>query len=82
MATIPSWLMAIIKLAVQIGSPYLLELVKKWFSKLPVEVVEIINELINGIKNPAIPTRNAKKAAAFKLKRCQGVACAPEVKKD
>lgn len=77
----PSWLIPLIKLAIQIGSPYLLELLKKWISKLPVEVIAIINELIGDIKNPDIPNSVAKQAASQKLKdHCEGVACESEIK--
>lgn len=82
MATIPPWILALVKMAISIGSPYLLDLLRKWFTKLPAEVVEIINDLIKGLLDPTVNNRVAKKAAAFKLKRCTGVACKPEIKKD
>lgn len=78
----PSWLMVLLKLAIQIGSPYLLELVKKWAAKLPAEVIQIINDLIGSIKDPAVPNSYAKKIAKKRLKdHCSGVACAPDTLK-
>lgn len=81
MSQIPSWLLALIKLAIQIGSPYLLDLVKKWIGNLPAEIVDIINELIKNIKDPAVSTRDAKRNALEKVKECSGVACPPQTKK-
>lgn len=77
----PSWLIPVLKVAISIGSPYLLELIKKLIAKLPAEVVEIINDLINGIKSPTIDTRQARAEAKARFKRhCDGVGCSPETK--
>lgn len=81
MSAIPSWLYTLIKLAIQIGSPYLLSLIKKWLGNLPEDVVKIINDLIDGIKNPDVPTKEAKTLAKAKLKQARfGVGSAPDTK--
>lgn len=77
----PSWLLPILSLAIKIGSPYLLELLKKWIKNLSPEIQAIIDELINGIIDPKVDTKEAKRTAALKLKKhCDGVACPPETK--
>lgn len=76
MSQIPAWLLALIKLAIQIGSPYLMDLIKKWFKNLPQDVIDIINSFINGIKDPTIPNRNVRAKARGELKSyCTGVGC-------
>ncbi len=67
MPTIPAWLYSLIKMAIQIGSPYLLTLIKKWIGNLPADVVALINDLIDGITNPAVSTREAKIIAKSRL---------------
>lgn len=77
----PGWLSVLLPMLIKIGSPYLLELVKKWVKSLSPEVQAIIDELINGIVDPKIDTKEAKRVAALKLKNhCDGVACPPDTK--
>lgn len=82
MASIPSWVWVILKIAAQLGSPWILETLKKLISGLPAELLDIINGLIGDIKNPSVPNKVARQSALAKLKKCQGVACAPEIKND
>lgn len=78
----PVWLWPILKLAISIGSPYLLNWIKEKFKNLPVEVIDIINELIKSILDPKVSTKEAKRHAKSKLKACVGVACPSETKSD
>jgi hypothetical protein len=79
----PAWLFQLIKLAISIGSPYLLAAISKWVGNLPAEVQQIITDLINSIKDPTIPNRVAKAQAKRQLKaHCEGVACQTEIKSD
>lgn len=82
MASIPSWVYALLKLLISIGSPYLLALVKDKMKNLPAEVVDLISELIKNIIDPKIDTKEAKRVAARKLEACTGVACQGDIKKD
>lgn len=81
MSSIPSWLYVLIKLAIQLASPAILELVKKYASTLPAELVDIIDDFIDSLLNPKVSNSVAKKAALGKLRECQGVGCAPKLKK-
>lgn len=80
MPVIPEWLYQIIKLAIQIGSPYLLQLIKGWFKNLPPDIVKIIEELINALKNPTVSNSTARKTARYKFDECLGVGCPPKTK--
>lgn len=82
MASLPSWLIPLIKMAISIGSPYLLKLIQGWIKNLPPEVLDIINELIKALTDPTVSNKEAKRAAKAKLKACTGVGCAPETKRD
>lgn len=83
MGSIPVWLYQLLKLAISIGSPYLLNIVKDWVKKhLSPEILDIINEFIKAILDPTVSNREAKKIAKRKLKECTGVACPPETKRD
>lgn len=79
---IPSWAYQLIKLAISIGSPYLLELIKKLFKKLPAEVLDLIDELIKSLLHPDVDNKEAKRAAHSKLKSCTGVGCPDTLKND
>lgn len=80
MPAIPLWLLAIINLAIKIGSPYLLKQIEKWAKVLPDEIRVIIAELIKNLKDPMVSNEIAKKDAIKKVKQCVGVACPPETK--
>lgn len=82
MGSIPGWLQLLIKLAIQLGSPALLEFIKKYMSKLPSEIVKLIEDLIAALLDPKSSNSVAKKTAMRKLKKtCDGVGCAPKLKK-
>lgn len=76
----PSWIVPLIKMAISIGSPYLLQLIQKWIKGLPPEILDIINELIKSLTDPKVSNSTARKVAKQKLKECTGVGCAPETK--
>lgn len=77
----PAWVSALLPLLIKIGSPYLLELFKKWVKSLSPEIQAIINEVINGIIDPKVDTREAKKRALVKLKEHRhAVADVPDTK--
>lgn len=80
MPAIPAWLYQLIKLAIQIGSPYLLSLIQKWVKTLPSDIVKIITDLINAIKNPAVSNSMAQKIAMARFHECVGTACPPDLK--
>lgn len=81
MAAIPWWLKIIIDLAIKVGSPLLLGWIKDKIKSLPDEIRKIIEELINGINDPDVDTKEAKKEARNAFKReCSGVACPPDLK--
>lgn len=67
MASIPSWVYILIKVAIQIGSPYLLGLVQKLIGNLPPELLQIIQDFINSLKNPFASNSTARKTAMFRL---------------
>ena len=81
MPQIPSWLYALIKLAIQVSSPFLLEVIKKYATKLPAEVIDLIDDFIDSLLNPKVSNSAARKSAIGKLKQCKGIACPPELKK-
>lgn len=78
----PTWLIPLIKLAIQIGSPYLLGLISKWIGGLSPETQQFIADVIAGFKNPHIPNSDVKREAHARLKACVGVACEPDTKND
>lgn len=80
MNALPGWLYQLIKLAITVGSPYLLKAIQGWIKNLPADVIQIINDLIKSLTQPNISNSIARKTARNRLKQCQGVGCPPEVK--
>lgn len=83
----PGWLSFLISLAIKIGSPYLLEYVKKWSDKISPDVMLIINELLDALRGAKLNVSDAKeikKVAMRKAKRAikarRGVGSPPETK--
>lgn len=73
----PSWLIIIIiQLAVKFGLPQLIKL----FPKLPVEVVQIVNDLLAKLADHKEEKVSMKKEAVVKIKECLGVACPTDIK--
>lgn len=82
MGAIPTWLQIILKLVIQIGSPYLLDYLKKLMKNLPADIVAIIDSLIKGLKDSNTPNAEARRSAKSALKKyCDGVGCPVEPKK-
>ena len=69
----PNWLLPLIKLAIQIGSPYLLSLINSTVAKLSPAIQEIIQELIDALKNPTASNSAAKKMAVHKINGLVGM---------
>lgn len=74
----PTWLInALVGIAIKIGVPWL---VKK-FPWIPKEIVDIINELVEQLKNPNVSNSVAKKTAMRQVKEFCTTGCSPQIKK-
>lgn len=74
----PAWLIQIIvTLAIKFGVPYIVKL----FPKIPDQVIDIIDTLLEQLKDPNVSDSSAKKTALYSIKaHCEGVACPPSPK--
>ena len=72
----PNWLLQIIvTLAIRVGVPELVKL----FPKIPQEVIDIINKLLDALNNPTVSNSSAKKMAISQV-RDYVVGQAPDTK--
>lgn len=61
----PAWILnLLIQLAIKVGVPALV----KYFPKIPSEIIAIINELIDALKQPEVSNSAAKKSAMAKVR--------------
>jgi len=74
----PTWLInVLVTAAVKIGVPWLIQK----FPWIPKEVVEIINQLVEQLKNPNVSNSVAKKTALKEVKEFCTTGCSPQLKK-
>lgn len=72
----PPWLISLAAtLAIKFGIPWV---IKMW-PGIPQQVIDIINELLGKLKNPAESNSAAKKLAIVKIKECTGTGCPPKL---
>lgn len=75
----PTWLInALVVIAVKIGMPWLIQK----FPWIPKEIVDVINQLVEQLKNPNVSNSVAKKIALKEVRDICTSGCAPQLKKD
>lgn len=75
----PTWLINIIvTLAVKVGLPWVVQK----FPKMPQEIIDIISQLLEQLKNPTVSNSVAKKQALTRVKEFCTAGCEATTKKD
>lgn len=74
----PAWLLAIVKMLIQYGGPMALSWALSWLKAKYPEWAKVIEDLIKELQNPEVSNSAARKKA---IKRCDGIGCAPDLKK-
>lgn len=84
MPAIPAWVYTALSIAFKIGSPYLVRAIKNLAAKyLSPEALKIIQDFLDGIKNPFVPNGAVKNVARRAWdEHCVGGMCVPTLKKD
>lgn len=75
----PVWLINIlVNIAIKVGLPWVVQK----FPKLPQEIVDIISELLEQLKNPNISNSVANKQAIARVNEFCTSGCEAKIKKD
>lgn len=79
MPALPWWGYLLVKLAITFGIPQ----VVKWFPNIPQWLLSLIEDVLNGFKDPDQDNKEVKKRGIAELKKqCKGTICPPETKND
>ncbi len=71
----PGWVLSIIiQLVIKWGAPWLIHAIMA-YPKLPQEVRDVLQKLLDALGDPKASNSAAKKTALSELKDCLGVAC-------